>query len=662
MAPFEPKGSRGAAFIFMRFEDIKGFGKTRIASLNEAGINSPSDLLAFFPYKYVFDDQNLDSFEDGKEVCIVAKLETKKTIRLPAKKSLVCAKMSRGDYLFEAVWFNRPFVANQLTEGEYYALVGRFKKGKTPKVYVSVFAVYDGEFATTIYKSIAGIPSKLIKEGIRAALSAAHIEGNIPDKYCIDCGIPTMDECIKIIHSPQNREQLSICGRSVATQYLAASICLFGREKNKRSGGVKKKYEVKQEKICEAIAKLPFQLTADQVNALNEIVSDLRSEKRMNRLLQGDVGCGKTIVAFLSMYYAALCGYQSVFMAPTEILASQHYAKATDFFGSLGIKCAVLYGSQSKVERERSLAAINAGEAKIIIGTHSLISEEVTFHSLALVVTDEQQRFGVKQRGALENKDDVDVLVMSATPIPRTLALTVYGALDISSIKQCAKSAIVKTRTVTMKKEQDMLDYLYKKGLEGEKSYLVCPRVEEDEDLISAVSLYNRLKRKYGNCVGIVHGQMNDSKKNTEMQRFAHGDCTMLVCTTVIEVGIDVPSATSIAIYNPQRYGLSQLHQLRGRVGRGNIDSYCFIVSDELNDRLAYFVSCSDGFKLAEYDFSQRGAGDFLGTRQHGSQELFGGIKVDAELLKEAKSLADLLIKDNVEINGANYIKNLTLN
>lgn len=647
----------------MQFSDIKGLGKTRIAKLNEAGIYTPADLLTLFPYKYVFDDCLVSDFEDGKEARVVAKLVgLPKVVRLPAKRSIVSAKMLCGESELEAIWFNRPFVASQLKDGEYYAVIGRLKRGKTPKLYVSVHADYEGEFATTIYRPVSDVPSKLIKEAVRKALPVTKVEGNIPDEYCRECGIPTMSECITAMHIPQNRDQLALAARSVALQLLAASMRLYAGQKAQASKNKKNKYDAAPDVVTEAMDMLPFDLTDGQKSAVDDIIFDLKSDKRMNRLLQGDVGCGKTVVAFLAMYYAAVCGFQSAFMAPTEILAEQHYKKAVDFFGKKGIKCVNLCGSQTKKEREFALAMLISGEAKIAIGTHALISDEVRFQSLSLVVTDEQQRFGVKQRGALESKDDVDVLVMTATPIPRTLALTLYGALDISTIKQCAKHAEILTRVVSLKKESDMFDYLYANGLKGEKSYLVCSRIDEDEDLVSANSLYFRLKRKYGNCVGIVHGQMKEQKKSQEMARFVGGNCTMLVCTTVIEVGIDVPSATSVAIYNPERYGLSQLHQLRGRVGRGSLDSYCFVVSDEINERLSRFVSCDNGFELAEYDFSQRGAGDFLGTRQHGSEELFGGVKIDAELLKDAKGMADILIRDNVEIEGGKYIKNLTLN
>ena len=373
------------------------------------------------------------------------------------------------------------------------------------------------------------------------------------------------------------------------------------------------------------------------------------SDERMNVLLQGDVGSGKTIVAFLAAYYVALGGYQCAIMAPTEILARQHYEKGKKFFGVRGITVVRQTGATPAKERAVALSLIESGEAAIAVGTHALTGKNVRFHKLGLTITDEQHRFGVCQRGSLENKaDGADNIVMSATPMPRTLSLALYGRLETIDLK--TKPVIgdgVTTSLVPLARADDMFAYMAKKAESGEKSYVVCPRIDGDDE-ISALAMFERLKRLRlnGTRVALLHGRMSGAEKDRVMSAFANGDGSVLVCTTVVEVGIDVPSATTMAIFGADRLGLSQLHQLRGRIGRRGQKSYCFIVTDEPSDRLKFLCGCSDGFALAEYDFDTRGAGDFLGTRQHGKEETFAGVKIDAAMLKKAGALADELLSD----------------
>ncbi len=654
----------------MQFEDIKGLGTKRIQKLKEAGFNSPVDLLTIFPSKYVSSNSKLGDFSEGDEAALIVQCVSLSVCRFVRKNlSFVRATFSDGQNSFDCVWFNQPFVKRQIVVNKKYAIVGRVKKiGKKTEIYVSVSSALDSEQGiVTIYRSYNGIPAKIIKDAIYQILDKVTIQGQISDEICEKNGLLPLNYCIKTIHRPQNEEDLRQSKISAAIQILAYNIFVFLAIKGQNSQNKGKNYKDNRAILQNVINSLPFRLTHDQFETIENIETDLHSAKRMNRLIEGDVGCGKTIVAFLAMYYVALSGYQAALMAPTEILARQHFSKALDFFGKLGIKCELICGSQSRDRRMEALFNIETGNAQIVIGTHALFQSSVVFKNLALTVADEQQRFGVEQRGSLENKgESVDSLVMSATPIPRTLALTLYGDLDISIIKTMPlHKASIATKFVPKCKGQDMLDYVYRKSLDGEKTYIVCPRVDDSES-ISVTDVYKRLKSKYGDTVGMVHGQMSDENKNSIMSSFASGEIKILVCTTVIEVGIDVPDAVNIIIYDAESYGLSQLHQLRGRVGRGNKDSYCFVISkfDKPDDRLNYFMKTDNGFELAEYDFKVRGAGDFLGTRQHGTDNIFWDIGISEDILSRAKSLADKLTSSNIDLENKtfDYIKGLTLN
>ncbi len=628
---------------------------------------TPSDLVMYFPSKYVYAESKLAQFSDG-EVAIVATCTSKPSIRYVRKGLSICrATFFDGNESFDCVWFNQPFVVKALTVGCAYALIGKLKRGKSVELIVSTCSLYDGSPIMTIYRPLKGIPSKVIKDAIKQIIGKVTIKGQISDEFCLSHGILPLDKCLKSLHCPQNRQELEISRANAALQILSFNLATFLLFKGRIDQNKVKKYDMNIPALQKVMSSLPYELTEDQRLAVEKTVADMHSDRRMNRLIEGDVGCGKTIVAFLAMYYATLSGYQAALMAPTEILARQHYQKAVEFFTPLGVKCELLCGSQNKERRAEALFNIEHGNAQIVIGTHSVFQEAVVFKDLALAVVDEQHRFGVEQRGSLENKGQgTDFLVMSATPIPRTLALTLYGELDVSLIKTIPYGkAKIFTRLVPEKKIGDMFDYLYNRSLEGEKSYIVCPRVDDDET-ISATELYKKLSKKYGTTVGLVHGQMRDEQKNEAMRQFVVGEVKILVCTTVIEVGLDVPDAINIVIFDAEAYGLSQLHQLRGRVGRGKKDSYCFVVSkeDKPSETIRYFLGTNNGFELAEYDFKVRGAGDFLGKRQHGSDTIFAGVGINEEMLGRAKELADELIKSGeaVASQSIDYIKDLTLN
>lgn len=653
----------------MRFEDIKGLGVKRIRKLYDAGLSSPSDLLTIFPSVYVMPGTGISDFEEGS-VALFAQCETEPILKFVRKGlSILKATFFDGKDRFVCVWFNRPFVKKQLCVGKFYAITGSLKRtGSKAEVGVALFASADStNEILTIYRPYNGVPSKILKEAIIQVLQNVTVQGQIPAEFCEKFNVLPLNICIKTLHMPKNKQELIIAKDSAALQMLAFDIAVFLQIKGEKSQNKANKYAENYEKLRKVIKSLPFELTEDQARAVDTIIADLHSERRMNRLLEGDVGCGKTIVAFLAMYYAAMSGYQAALMAPTEILARQHYLKAVHFFGALGVRCELLCGSQSKERRAEALFNIESGNAQIVIGTHSIFQDTVKFKNLALTIADEQQRFGVEQRGSLENKGIfTDSLVMSATPIPRTLALTLYGDLDITQIKSLPQNkAKILTRYVPEYKQKDMFEYIYRRSFEGESSYVVCPRVD-DEEKMSVAGVYADLHKRYGDIVGMVHGQMNETDKNKIMEDFASGKIKILVCTTVIEVGIDVPAAVNMIILDAESYGLSQLHQLRGRVGRGGKESFCFVTSKgKQSDRLDYFIRTDNGFELAEYDFKTRGAGDFLGKRQHGSDNIFADISVNEELLGRAKSMAQQLVSSGL-ISCRNrdfeFIKGLTLN
>ncbi len=668
----------------MKLSDIRGLGEKRIRKLQTAGIQSPADLILYFPYKYLDLSvvPDFDALQDGDEVafyCVVAKEPVFKYVRKGL--DFVKAEVEVGGKNITCTWFNQRYVKKQLVVGKKIVISGKMKRFKT-KFEISapqiVRELPRGGKIIPLYKSVKGLPTSILVEAISVCVDAVTVNGYLSAADAERFDLMPLNDAVKILHFPTDMEKVRVASRSVALENLSYTLAVYNILKLGGEGARKFVYKGDKDKLERFIGRLPFTLTDDQKAATEDIISSLDAPKRMNRLLQGDVGSGKTVVAFLAMYYAALSGYQSALMAPTELLAKQHYKTALELFKGENVNIEYLSGAQTAARRAESLFNIKNGVADMVVGTHSVISDDVNFARLSLVITDEQHRFGVVQRGNLENKSSgADSLVMSATPIPRTLALTLYGDLEQSVIKTVPKSkAKTFTRIVPMNKISDMYRYIKDDAQKGKRSYLVCARIDDEDDrLVSAVGLYKYLERSFSDVgIGLLHGQMKDADKNRIMSDFSDGKLSVLVTTSVIEVGIDVKEAANIVIFNAERYGLSQLHQLRGRVGRGNIDSYCFLPLDETGessrDRLENFVKNSDGFALAEADFSTRGAGDFLGTRQHGRNSALGLQRITPELLTSAKEICDFIlsnpklqsaIAESVSADGE-YIKSLTLN
>ena len=418
--------------------------------------------------------------------------------------------------------------------------------------------------------------------------------------------------------------------------------------------------------------RLPYELTDDQRSAIEHLLKSMKSDKLMNALVQGEVGCGKTAVALAVMYYCVKCGHQATLMAPTEVLARQHYETAVKLLEPLGVNVQLLCASMNKVQTETALFNIKYGVAGCIIGTQSLISDGIEYADLRLVIVDEQQRFGVNQRAKLESKGKkTDMIVMTATPIPRTLALSLYGELDETDIRSMPKNRPkVHTSIVPPSKYDGMFKYIEACAARDERTYIICPRItDSDEDLTGVDKVYNKLKNtSLGAVCGCLHGKLKDAEKNAMMKKFKTGELKVLVSTTVVEVGIDVPEATVVVVYDAERFGLAQLHQIRGRVGRGVKESYCFLISDngtpESDERLKKFCSLADGFSVSELDFELRGAGDFVGLRQHGNV-----FEIDKETIVRARALSDALIGDGSSsdaiirsLKSPEFIKSVTMN
>lgn len=663
----------------MLLSDIKGIKSKRLEILNNAGIYTPVDLISFFPKKYVDKTKlsSLSNAKEGEEVLLLASTqEDVKVNYIKKNMSIVKAKFIYDNKIVYITYFNQPYMAKNIEKNKYYYISGKLKKKGGFTISNPTLYPFTGDnLPIPVYSKIKGLPQNTLVSAIDTVLSSVRLNGYIPSSLANKHNLLEINSAYFNVHHPQSIEQAKVAKRTVSIEYLNYMISVYALVRKQDKAKKTRKYEERKSQFLDFVKSLPFSLTDDQKTTIQQIINDL-IKGSCSRLVQGDVGCGKTVVAMCIMYFAYLNGYQSVFMAPTEVLAFQHYMTAINYLESKGVKVAFLSGSIKKSEREKTLERIANGEVNVIVGTHALFSSDVAFKNLSLVITDEQQRFGVKQRSAIENKTiDADVVAMTATPIPRTLALTLYGELQVSTIKTLPQNkAQIKTRFIPEQKIDSMWKYIVDKANVGEQTYVVCPTIEEDEDspLSSVKEIYEKAKQLLGDSVGVIHGQLKEETKNRIMKQFASGEIKVLVATTVIEVGIDVKNATTMVIYNADRFGLSSLHQLRGRVGRGDKESYCFVLtdneSDSVKERIDYFCSCSNGFDLSEYDFEKRGGGDFLGTAQHGGS---GEFAFDADTIRNAKSISDTLLNDEnycntirktVTDNRFEYFKDITLN
>ncbi len=642
-------------------------------ALNEMGIYTPSDLLLRFPDKYVFCDTAIDGrVRDGEEISFVGDVVS------PAKRSFIrrglnvvnCTVQNNG-VIVRCSWFNQPFAARNLQLGSRVYVVGKVKKFKNSVQLTNptLLTPQDGDDGVIpVYKTT--IPSRTFAAAVKTALDNVKVNSYIPSRLAERYGLIPLQKALQGVHAPRNRAELADCKRSVAVENLCYVITSYRLLKDDRRDFV---YSAPPSVINDFIKGLPYSLTAEQVAAAREIISALRSDKLANMLVQGEVGCGKTVVAMLAMFYAAKCGCQSAIMTPTEVLARQHYATMVKILEPLGVKTQLLCASMNARQKEEAMFNIKYGNASCIVGTQSLIGDCIEYKNLRLVIVDEQQRFGVNQRAKLESKGNkTDMIVMTATPIPRTLALSLYGELQQTEIRELpANRPKIHTSVVPSVKIGGMYDYIGKKAAADERTYIICPRIDGGDDDVTGVDdIYKRLKNSaLAPLVGCVHGKMKDTEKNEVMSAFKSGAIKILVSTTVVEVGIDVPEATTVVVYDAERFGLAQLHQIRGRVGRGVKESYCFLISEngtpESDARLKDFCGLKDGFSVSELDFNLRGAGDFVGLRQHGS----GTLQIDNAIIERARALSDALIADGTSsesiigsLKAPEFIRSETMN
>ena len=604
---------------------IRGIGPKRIRALADAGIRTVRDLLLYFPrdYRDLTSPKSLCDIRPGEEAAVRVEISSKASEYRSGRLCITRARVSDGTATVPVVFYNQPWMKENLVVGRELLLYGRFEVYKG-KIQLTCPSIEQEEVIEPVYRPIPGLPAKMIRQAMEAALRI--MEGQwpdeLPERLRLRYQLAERNFAMRNAHFPQSPEALRAARRRLAFEELLLYQVALSLSRGGAEPGVRCEFA---DGAIEAYWRgLPFPPTDAQRRVLEEIAGDLRSARPMARLLQGDVGSGKTAVAFGAIALAAGCGYQSALMAPTEVLARQHYEGAKALFEPMGRKVGLLTGSLTARQHREAHEAISAGEWDIVVGTHALITESVRFKRLGLVITDEQHRFGVRQRAQLGAKGErVNVLVMSATPIPRTLALILYGDLDLSILDQLPPGRTpIKTRVVPQDKREDMYGFVRREVLRGRQAYVVCPLVEESEavDALSAEALYKELKENLLRDVRVemVHGRMKPADKEAALSRFREREADVLVSTTVIEVGVNVPNATVMIVEDAQRFGLAQLHQLRGRVGRGDQESWCFLVG-EPNERLKLLASTTDGFKIAEKDMEMRGPGDLFGSRQSGA-------------------------------------------
>ena len=651
---------------------IKGVGEKRAKLFNSLGIFCVDSLIHFYPRKYEdwSASKKLEAVKSGETVSIKATLITPvKEAMIRRGLTLFKCKFSDGKNVISVTIFNNKYLAKSLRIYEDYYLYGKIEKSllnfsmNSPKIEKAenILAIQP------VYPAKEKLTSRSISKIMKTALDElGEIEETLDDEIMQKYSLISLDKAIRNIHFPNSADDyLPARKRLIFEELLTLQLGLLKLKSNKKSETalvIKDDYSSEFEKL------LPFNLTNAQKRTISECLQDMKSKYPCNRLVQGDVGSGKTAVAASLIYSVIKNGYQATMMAPTEILATQHYESLLKILAPAGINIRLLTGSTPAKEKKEIKKALFDGEIDLIIGTHALIQNDVAFKNLALVITDEQHRFGVKQRAQLSEKgEDVHTIVMSATPIPRTLGLILYGDLDISILDELPPGRQeIRTDVVDSRYHKRLYKFIKDAIARGEQCYIVCPAVEENETNIkSAEELADELANGEfkGYNLGILHGKMKPKDKEAIMKSFASGKVSLLVATTVVEVGVDVPNATIMVIENAERFGLSTLHQLRGRVGRGNKKSYCVLVSDAkgetARERLMTMKKYSDGFKIADTDLKLRGPGDFFGSRQHGLPELkIADMVEDMDTLQNAQECAKSILRNDFSLSNHPALKN----
>lgn len=645
-------------------KQVRGVSALKEGELHAFNIFTVSDLLEYYPFRYEdYRLRSLSEVKDGEKITVLAKVFGVPVLQRYGKKSRLTCKMMAEDWLFTATWFNRHFLKEQLTPGREVTLTGKWDL-KRLQMTVSESEFPDqGIRRSGSLQPVYSVGGNITQAWMRKTISQAleqygeMIPEILPPELVGKYGLMARSRAIQRIHQPQDNEE----GQQARRRMVYEELLLFQlklqayRAMNQsRQDGVQ--HTVDNATMREFVRRLPFELTDAQKKVELEILRDMRSPFSMNRLLQGDVGSGKTVVAALALYASVKSGFQGALMVPTEILAEQHARSLSALFEPFGITIALLTGSVNGRKRKDLLASLQMGLIDIIIGTHALIQEDVFFRALGLVVTDEQHRFGVNQRSILRRKGyHPDVLTMTATPIPRTLAITAFGDMDVSTLSERPKGRKpISTYWVKHSMMDRVLGFIEREIGQGRQAYLICPLIEESDklDVQNAIDLYVAMQQAFPKFkIGLLHGRMTPSEKEAAMRSFYDGETQLLVSTTVVEVGVDVPNATLMIVMDADRFGLSQLHQLRGRVGRGEHASYCVLIADPKSEvgqeRMKVMTDTDDGFEVARRDLELRGPGDFFGTKQSGMPEFrIADMVSDFAVLEAAREDAAALVLD----------------
>lgn len=633
---------------------LPGIGPKSAEKYKKLGIETVEDLLLYFPFRYEdFKSKNVLDLEDGEKAVVSGIVATPANVQYYGyKRNRLRFTIKQGELVLAVSFFNQPYLADKIELGQTVAVFGKWNKAKGALTGMKLLAQVEDDLQP-VYRLSQGVSQSALVKVIKTAFEAGLdqlLEENLPQILMDKYHLLSRRQSVRAMHFPKDLEEYKQALRRVKFEellFFQLQLQVLKEENRSVGQGIVLDWDKKKLKALQA--KLPFTLTEAQERSLNEILADMRSPYHMNRLLQGDVGSGKTVVAGLAMYAAVTAGKQAALMVPTEILAEQHLQSLTSLFPSLRIL--LLTGSLKAAERRERLEFVQTGQVDLIVGTHALIQEGVRFHDLGLVIIDEQHRFGVAQRRILREKgQNPDVLMMTATPIPRTLAITAFGDMDVSIIDQmpAGRKEII-TRWVKHQQLNLVFDWLVKEIQKGSQAYVISPLIEESEalDLKNAIALEEELIAYFGNRarIALLHGKMKGEEKEAIMQAFKRGEIDLLVSTTVIEVGVNVPNATVMIIMDADRFGLSQLHQLRGRVGRGDKQSYAVLVANPKTEsgkrRMKIMTETTNGFVLAEEDLKLRGSGEIFGTRQSGIPEFqVANLIEDYPILEEARKVA----------------------
>lgn len=657
----------------MDLNNLKGIGEKTEKLFYKAGVEKVNDLLRYYPRYYdVFEEPVLiRDLECDRTQAIKGTVVREVSVKRVRNLQVVTGYLrdERGDAI-KATWFNSPYLKGKLTIGSTFIFRGFVKENysnfsiEQPKIFgIAEYNKKKGEMQP-VYPLVSGLTNNMVQKAVKQALKLVETEEFLPEKIRNKYGLEGLQQAIEHIHYPTDKNQLYSARKRLIFDEFFMFIYNIRNLKNKNTEIHNRHILEEPKEVKTLINNLPYELTNAQKRTWEEIKRDISSTKVMNRLIQGDVGSGKTIIAFFALITAALNNGQGAMMAPTEVLARQHYDNLIELIKehNINVNPVVLVGSMTAKEKREAYKVIESGDADIIIGTHALIQEKVNYNNLTMVVTDEQHRFGVRQREAISEKGEhPHIMVMSATPIPRTLAIIMYGDLDISVIDELPANRLpIANCVVGTDYRPNAYDFMTKQIAKGRQVYVICPTVEYSEAVEgeNVIEYAEKLKRIMPVSVNIefLHGRMKPAEKNEIMDRFANNQIQILVSTTVVEVGVNVPNATVMMVENAERFGLAQLHQLRGRVGRGKYQSYCIFINGsgkkEALERLNILCKSNDGFLIANEDLKLRGPGDFFGVRQSGDFEFrLGDIMNDANILKQASEAVELILNEEVEIS-----------